>query len=175
MTEKEFKKTEADLFSGKELIVYEALELIEIQGDIRHISMICLLLNETKNPGIRRRIFDILNNLKKPEAVPELMAAVQNTKSADLKRDILTACWNTGLDFSSEFPNLCRIFPASDFATAFEVFTIIDTTAPENISQDIANECIEIINANQNYIAIENVELQKNLLKLFQNVISQPE
>jgi len=172
VTEKEFKKTEADLFASNGRIVLEALETIESQGDTRHIALMAALLNGKTNPEIHRRVFDILNNLKNPEAVSELVQAVQNSKTIELKRELLSACWNSGLDFSAEFPSICRIFLETDFLTAFEAFTIIDTTAPENITEDIANECLTILENFTADFGIEKEKLRSNVVQIFKNVVS---
>ncbi len=172
MTEKEFLKSIEGLRSKNDTIVADTLDLIELQGDHRHIVPMCELLDNQIDTFVSQRIFDILYSLKIQSAVPELIKAIKSSSEILTKRKLLTACWSSGLDFSAELPDICRIFMSSDFETAFEAYTLIETTDTANINQVIANECYLIISSDNRSLNIHKIPLHTQLNQMFTAISS---
>jgi hypothetical protein len=54
------------------------------------------------------------------------MRAIEDDKYKGIRKTILTACWQNGLDFSTFLPVFIDLVIHEDWETAFEAFTVID-------------------------------------------------
>lgn len=54
------------------------------------------------------------------------MRAIENDKYKSIRKEILTACWQNGLDFSAFLPVFIDFIIREDWEIAFEAFTVID-------------------------------------------------
>jgi hypothetical protein len=54
------------------------------------------------------------------------MRAIEDDKYKGIRKTILAACWQNGLDFSTFLPVFIDLVIQEDWETAFEAFTVID-------------------------------------------------
>ncbi len=113
------------------------------------------LLNSNPAKEITDEINKLLSTVKDKETTESFIEAVTDKKYKPIRKLILTACWQNGLDFSNYLPVFVDIIINDDWENAFEAFTIIDNFEflPE---QKIVKKAILKIEA-----AMENANEQK--------------
>lgn len=115
-----------NLFSTNTDVVISAIETIKNKGNKLYIPILFDLLNSIPEPEIEREIMDLLETVKDKEAVNSFMRAIEDDKYKPIKKSILIACWQNGLDFSTFLPVFVDLVINEDWEIAFEAFTIID-------------------------------------------------
>lgn len=115
-----------NLFSAKTETVIAAIESIKKKGNKLYIPILFDLLNSMPEPEIETEIKSLLGNVKDKESINSFMRAVEDDKYKPIRKSILTACWQNGLDFSTFLPVFIDLVINEDWEIAFEAFTIID-------------------------------------------------
>lgn len=115
-----------NLFSAKTEIVIAAIETIKKKGNKLYIPILFDLLNSMPEPEIATEIKSLLGNVKDKESINGFMRAVEDDKYKPIRKSILTACWQNGLDFSTFLPIFIDLVINEDWEIAFEAFTVID-------------------------------------------------
>ncbi|MFN6117026.1 MAG: hypothetical protein ACK46C_14260, partial [Flavobacteriales bacterium] len=88
----------AALLSDDDAQVLTALARVEDQGDARAIRPLLTALARSRDAKVQQRITGMLYQIKVKDAVPELMAALNEPTLLDVRRTILATFWNAGLD-----------------------------------------------------------------------------
>lgn len=160
-TEKQEQKIRIDLFSANQGKVISALQIVKEKGNKNYLPLLFdLLLN---NPGmeVEKEIKTILESVKLEDTVPTFCNALLNDKYAPIKKSLLTACWQNGLDFSNFLPVFIDIIVNDDWEIAFEAFTIIDNmeSLPDqetlNISVTKVSNALKTSTGNKKYFLEE--------------------
>ena len=115
-----------NLFSAKTEVVISALEAIQRKGNKLYLPMIFDLLNSSPEPEIETEIKNLLGTVKDKESVNSFLRAIEDDKYKSIRKDLLTACWQNGLDFSTFVPVFIDLIIREDWEIAFEAFTVID-------------------------------------------------
>jgi hypothetical protein len=115
-----------NLFSAKTEVVISALEAIQRKGNKLYLPMIFDLLNSSPEPEIGTEIKNLLGTVKDKESVNSFLRAIEDDKYKHIRKELLTACWQNGLDFSTFLPVFIDLIIHEDWETAFEAFTVID-------------------------------------------------
>lgn len=129
---KEMKQEKIDeqirtkLFSSDTSVVISAIETIERKGNKLYLPMIFDLLNSFPEPEIEAEIKNLLGTVKDKEVINSFMRAIEDDKYKPIRKSILTACWQNGLDFSTFLPVFVDLIINEEWETAFEAFTVID-------------------------------------------------
>jgi hypothetical protein len=84
------------------------------------------LLNSSPEIEIETEIKNLLGTIKDKNTVNSFMRAIEDDKYKGIRKTILTACWQNGLDFSTFLPVFIDLVIHEDWETAFEAFTVID-------------------------------------------------
>jgi hypothetical protein len=81
------------------------------------------LLTDPANRDVRHETLDAL---KRNDAREFLVMLVEEKSQLKHRKALLTACWETGLDFSAYLINFARIVPEADLEECIEIATVID-------------------------------------------------
>jgi len=114
-----------ELQSDDHLKVIEALEELRVSGKTTDIPFLLELLRQSKNPEIKSKIIGLLSNLKEKDAIPLIIEAIQNQKYAPELKQLVSCCWENGLDYSIYLSIFVDLLIESDFPVAFEAYTVI--------------------------------------------------
>ncbi len=106
-----------------------------------------LIVNKSEN--VRKEAVKLLNDLKDESCKIEIIKAIKDEKYRSLRKELVSSCWQSSIDFSSELAVFVDVFKKADFETAFEAFTVIDnlkhdadlpnlTDTINDLKQDIA-------------------------------------
>ncbi len=115
-----------NLFSVKTDVVISALEIIKVEGNKHYIPILFDLLNSSPEVEIETEIINLLGTVKDKESVNSFMRALEDAKYKPIRKLILSACWQNGLDFSTFMPVFIDLIIHEEWETAFEAFTVID-------------------------------------------------
>lgn len=92
-----------------------------------------LLEKEISRPEME----DIFLKLKDKNAQPILIESIKKSKRVSEKAILTAACWESGLDFTSEFLFFTELACNNDFALAMEALTVV-----ENIEGIVADDIL---------------------------------
>jgi HEAT repeat protein len=115
-----------NLFSANADVVISAIEEIQKKGNKLYLPVLFDLLNSNPEPEIETEIKNLLGTVKDKESVNSFMRAIEDDKYKGIRKSILTACWQNGLDFSTFLPVFIDLVIHEDWEIAFEAFTVID-------------------------------------------------
>ncbi|MBN1252722.1 MAG: hypothetical protein JXR51_03475 [Bacteroidales bacterium] len=107
-------------------------------GNTQILPHLIKLLNQNKNTKVRKALTDFFNDIKSQEAVNEIVTALKNNEYLEIHNILLSACWQSGLDFSNYIDVFIDIFIKGSYLEAIEAFTVI-----ENIDKNVNGEIIE--------------------------------
>ena len=150
-----------NLFSANTDVVISALEAIRKKGNKLYIQILFDLLNSSPEPEIETEIKNLLGTVKDKESVNSFLRALEDDKYKPTRKEILTACWQNGLDFSTFLPVFIDLIIHEDWEIAFEAFTVIDNLeylpSAEIIkkSVDKINEALPFANDQKKYFLSE--------------------
>ena len=162
--EEKFRK---QLHSENSLEVIAAIKYLREVGNEMFINDLAQLLCKTKNEDIRSLILNLLNDLKDKNAVPELVKVLKNKNFEKEKSNILSSCWKSGLNFSSELDIFFEIFYLDDFVSAFEAYTVLETSIPY-LTPDIARKYLFYLLKKEKDVSPDRIELTNYLKNMLQ-------
>ena len=140
---------------------------IRNSGDPEIIYFLLDLLITNPHKDISKAIIELLNELKNKACTSEIIKALQDDKFSSIKKEILTSCWHSGLDYSDHLAFFVTIFIENDFLVAFEAFTIIESFERE-YDTDIIITLIEDLKRNLNGMNEEKRNLLIELVHLLE-------
>ncbi|MFN6177540.1 MAG: hypothetical protein ACK46G_08400 [Flavobacteriales bacterium] len=116
----------AALLSDDDAQVLTALARVEDQGDARAIRPLLTALARSRDAKVQQRITGMLYQIKVKDAVPELMAALNEPTLLDVRRTILATFWNAGLDVRDHLDRFVDLAVEGDAEECFECLTVIE-------------------------------------------------
>ncbi len=145
--EKIDEQIKKNLFSANTNVVISAIEAIQNKGNKLYIPILFDLLNSSPEPEIETEIKNLLGTVKDKDTINAFMRAVEDDRYKPIRKSILTACWQNGLDFSTFLPVFIDLVINEDWEIAFEAFTVIDNLEYLPSEEIIENSVIRINNA----------------------------
>ena len=145
--EKIDEQIKKNLFSANTNVVISALEAIQNKGNKLYIPILFDLLNSSPEPEIETEIKNLLGTVKDKETINAFMRTIENDRYKTIRKSILTACWQNGLDFSTFLPVFIDLVINEDWEIAFEAFTVIDNLEYLPADEIIKNSILKINNA----------------------------
>lgn len=124
-TSNEQKNILKGLKSTDSLKVIETLEELRVSGKVSDIPVLIELLHLSPNPEIKAKISGLFATLKESDAVPLIIDAIQNRKYAPELKELVSCCWENGLDYSNYLSLFIDLLIENDFLVAFEAYTVI--------------------------------------------------
>ncbi len=116
----------AALLSDDDAAVLTALTRIEEQGDAHAILPLLTALSRTDKPTMEQRITSLLFQVKAADAVPTLIAALDDASLSKVRRTTLATFWNAGLDVRDHLDRFIDIAITGTAEECFECLTVIE-------------------------------------------------
>lgn len=116
----------AALLSDDDAAALTALTRIEADGDARAIRPLLSALAKGPSASLEQRITSLLFQIKANDAVPALMAALDEPELAQVRKVTLASFWNAGLDARDHLDRFIDIAITGDAQECFECLTIIE-------------------------------------------------
>ena len=80
--------------------VIETIEELRVSGETNDIPVLLEMLHLSKDKEIKSKIHSLLANLKDVQTIPLLIAAIQNERYAPELQQLVSSCWENGLDYT---------------------------------------------------------------------------
>lgn len=140
MTEKKqttMDKAFAALLSDDDAKMLGAIATIHEKGDAKAIFPLLHALARTDDPARQRRIQGSLYEVKVKDAAAELARALDEPALLDVRKTVIAAFWNAGLDAQPYVERLIDIAVEGTSDEAFEVLTVIENQdlLPEKVAR----------------------------------------
>ena len=120
------EKIKLSLFSADTEVVKTAIEKIGSEGNRLYLPLLFDLLNSAPEQEVETEIMKLLGSVKDKESANSFMRAIENEKYLRIRKQLIAACWQNGLDFSNFLPVFIDLIINGDWEVAFEAFTLID-------------------------------------------------
>ncbi len=124
-TKSEHKSILKALQSTDSLMVIEALDELRVSGETSDIPILVEMLHQSQSQEIKTKIVGLLANLKEKDTVPLMIEAIKNQKYAPELKQLVSCCWENGLNYTNYLPLFVELLIHNDFAVAFEAYTVI--------------------------------------------------
>lgn len=125
----------ADLQSKDELKIASAIKAFAIHGHATIIEPLIAVWRSGLSAENEALVIDLLQSLKDTPSIEPLMEAFNNPENRPLQRKLLSAFWNSKLDFSDYLADFVLFGIEGDFLDALETITVVEnfeTVAPES-------------------------------------------
>lgn len=154
MTESNSQHQHKNLLKGLEsnnsIKVIETLEELRFSGKVSDIPLLIELLHLTTDPEIKSKVSELFNALKESDAIPLIVEAIQNEKYAPELKELVASCWENGLDYGHYLTLFVDLLIESEFAVAFEAYTVITNMTAKIDTQTIDREIAKLDEALKN-------------------------
>lgn len=124
--EKLDQNIKAKLFSANSDIVISAINKIKVKGNKHYIPILFDLLLSDLEKEVEKEITNLLETVKVKDTAEIFVQALENEKYKSIRKIILIACWQNGLEYQPYLPVFVDVIIKEEWETAFEAFTVID-------------------------------------------------
>jgi len=162
------KDVQKDLFSGNYSQIIDRIENIKENGNPEVIELLLDLYILTSDSEIKTIIFNLLTDLKISIGSEVLVSLLQKSKYATIKKELVSICWQTRLDFSKNISVFANILMKENLETAFEAYTLIEDHIA-NLSEKQKTELTDVFSNNTESLPREVQELTRLLLEDINN------
>ena len=155
------------LWSADDLLVLKTLHLLRTAGNLAYIPDLLNLLGQTDNERIEKELIRFIADIKEQGAVPVI---VEGLKQPGLKRaraGILSAIWQSGLDYSRYTDLFIQLFLEGDYMVALESFTVIEQSIDYLSEQEIREERKNLLDG-LDQVSEDKKPLARELVNLLQ-------
>ncbi|MBI4649189.1 MAG: hypothetical protein HY738_21995 [Bacteroidia bacterium] len=106
--------------------VINVIKELKVEGDYRISQKMIDVLNENRNDEINKEAVLFLYDIKDPGSRFVFINAIKDQNYSGILYYLVSACWQTGLDFSEYLPVFVNLVINNDYLIAFESFTVIE-------------------------------------------------
>ena len=126
-----------DLNSTDEKKISKAIKSLEANGDSTVIIPLANRLLSDLSEKNKTEIIELLSSLKDTSSRGELMNVIDDEKYLSIRQSILTAIWNTKIDFSGYIDEFVYIAIYGSFLEAIDCLTIIENLEGPFMEEDL--------------------------------------
>jgi len=138
-----------DLFSGKTDLVISTIESIKQTSHYEIVDSLFDLYLTTQKNEIKAQLFNLFIDIKDERFVEKLVLSIGKPKFSIISKDLISICWQTGLDFSQHIDQfISKLFTESD-EIAIECFSVIESSI-EFLSEEKRKSLVSILNKKKN-------------------------
>jgi hypothetical protein len=113
--------------SSDENIISILLELKEL-GNLNYLEPLMEIILEDRSEMLKKALIDFISDIKVQSAAPIISNFIlKNIESKKLTK-LVTASWQSRLDFSKHLEPYFQILVKGDYKIAFEAFTVIENS-----------------------------------------------
>ena len=127
------------------------------------VKLLISFYNDTDNDSVKRLIRDFMNDLRDQASCTEVIEELRKDHKAETMRMAISSCWQSGLDYSGYSNDFVGLFLSSDYMTAIECFTVIESNA-DRLERSKKDELIRIIKEGTSSVAGDKRSLALELI-----------
>lgn len=111
-------------------------------GELFILNPLLEMIYSNRSYSLKETILELVGDIKNQQAVEIISHSIQNHIGDLNTTGLISACWQSNLDFSDYLPVFIEILCSSDYLASFEAFTVIENSVsniePQNIDLYIA-------------------------------------
>jgi len=134
------KKILEDLNSTDEKKISKAIKSLEAHGDSSVIKPLADKLLTGVSDKNKAGIVELLSSLKDTSVCAEIMDIIEDPNYLTIRQSVLSAIWNTKVDFSNYIDEFVLIAVEGDFMESLDCLTIIENLEGPFMEENIL-EC----------------------------------
>jgi hypothetical protein len=157
------------LQSDNEILILNAIRQLYTDGTVELLPNLFKLYFLTKSEIIRKEILELLNNLKDKNACPYLVDAVIKYRGQEYYHQIVSSCWQSGLDYSQYLKVFIDLVIEQDLFTAVEAFSVVEGNIPE-LNPPVREKHAIYIRSKLGIVSEDRKNLVKELLLVIENI-----
>lgn len=167
LTEKQ-KVFTNNLLSMNDEQVISLIQEFRENGELFIVEPLIEMLYSSRGQALKNSILEFIRDIKNQVAVIIITKSIQKHISDKYTTDLVSACWQSSLDFSEELHVFFDILCNGDYQTAFEAFTVIENSIG-NVSQDSINLYITTIESKLKVTPLEKQTLLTEMIVMLEN------
>ncbi len=106
-------------------IVLQALDKLRNAGNTSYLPNLFALFRSDVPAEVKSKVRELLADVKKKEMVELLVDAIKNPVYAEGRAEIVSLCWQNGLDFTAYLSSFVDLLLGDNLLVAFEAYTVI--------------------------------------------------
>jgi len=155
------------LQSSDDKLVLKTLHKLRSAGNLTYIPELLKLLSQCKNELIEKELIRFLADIKEPGVIPLFVDGLKKPGLKKARADMLSAIWQSGLDYSSYMNEFIHLFIEGDYLVALESFTIIEQSLEHMSDQEMVEKRNQLLDG-LDHVSEEKKPLARELLNLLQ-------
>jgi hypothetical protein len=120
--------------SSDELVISMLMDLKD-RSEFYFLNTLLEMINDENSEMLKNALIEFVSNIKLQAAVPILTEYINESYPSKDVISIITACWQSRLDFSKHLNPFFHILINGEYIIAFEAFTVIENSL-EGLSPD---------------------------------------
>ncbi|HPE18003.1 MAG TPA: hypothetical protein PLM76_05140 [Tenuifilaceae bacterium] len=118
----------SNILNGSDEQVISIITELKSNNDLHFIPALIDVLLSKRSEILQKTIVEYFSDIKNAELVPILVEHVTNSFPEKNVSMLVTACWQSRLDFSKHLNTFFSILINGSYQTAFEAFTVIENS-----------------------------------------------
>ena len=118
--------TRLSLFSPSTETAVAAVQALKETGNKDYLPILFDLMITKPAPEVEKEILNLLATLKDKDSIPAIIHAIQEAKYKAIRKELTSACWQNGMDFSPYMEVFIDLIIGEEWDIAFEAFTVIE-------------------------------------------------
>jgi hypothetical protein len=167
-----YVETAKKLESADIRIVIRTLHELKSTGNAIILPLVLDLFVKNKSEAVIQEVLILIGQLKDQKSVPELIKYVNHKKAGKHLADLISQCWQCGLDFGQYLKVFADTFLTGDYQVALESFTVIEEMLWRS-TPEMIEDCRNYLIQGKDKINKDNELLFKELLKVIESGNSQ--
>lgn len=157
--------------SGSDEYIIATLEELRESGENYMVDAIVNLLFTPRSDKMKDAIVNFLVDLKSQPVVPEITRNIRDNSSSDDVARLVSVCWQSRLNFSSDIDLFVELVCKSDYQTSIEAFTVIENSM-ESVAREKLVEIIGTLEIEKKKASIEKKSLIEETIKVINEFIA---
>ncbi len=125
-TDKELRKIREQIRTGNPGHVMEGVRICREEEEPEILADLVRVLAKDPAPSIRQAILGLISDLRKQNAVPFLVRAIQENPDHPELQAILASCWQSRLVFHEHASWMVDLIIGGDYMVSLEAFTMME-------------------------------------------------
>ncbi len=138
-------------------------------GDLFIVQPLIEMLYSDRSEVLKKTILEFLSDIRNHAAVEPITQSIQLHIGDKNTTGLISACWQSSLDFSNELPVFIDILCNGDYQPSFEAFTVIENSV-SNASPEKIDLYIATIESKLKATPVENKSLLTEMIVTLEGI-----
>jgi len=125
------KKSTDPLLSQDKSMVKKEIQRLRSEGKLSDVPRIVDGLKAQHSSEMKGEIIALLSDTKADGMVDQMIDQIKTPENKGIIQDLVEICWQSQLDYTAHLDFFVDVFLTSDYATAIEAFSLVETSLEE--------------------------------------------